>query len=106
MARSQNNPLRVLTDAERECLHAISRSLTEPAAHVARAKALLGDSLFEWNPTSVSTSATNRVVHPHPFAFPLAHHGAKLHTPPLPSTCELRQPNRRPLRRIGRKQHP
>jgi transposase len=41
MARSQNNPLRALTDEERDCLYSISRSLTEPAAHVARAKALL-----------------------------------------------------------------
>ena len=41
MARRQNNPLRVLTETERASLHAISRSLTQPAAHVARAKALL-----------------------------------------------------------------
>ena len=41
MARRQNNPLRVLTEEERASLYAISRSLTQPAAHVARAKALL-----------------------------------------------------------------
>lgn len=41
MARKQNNPLRILTAEERTTLYAISRSLTQPAAHVARAKALL-----------------------------------------------------------------
>ncbi len=41
MSRKPNYPLRSLTDQERECLLAISRSYTEPAAHVARAKALL-----------------------------------------------------------------
>lgn len=41
MARRQNNPLRVLTEEERASLYAISRSLTQPAAHVVRAKALL-----------------------------------------------------------------
>lgn len=41
MARRQNNPLRILTAEERTTLYAISRSLTQPAAHVARAKALL-----------------------------------------------------------------
>lgn len=41
MSRKPNHPLRSLTDPERACLLAISRSYTEPAAHVARAKALL-----------------------------------------------------------------
>lgn len=41
MSRKPNHPLRSLTDQEREGLLAISRSYTEPAAHVARAKALL-----------------------------------------------------------------
>lgn len=41
MSRQPNHPLRGLTDPEREGLLAISRSYTEPAAHVARAKALL-----------------------------------------------------------------
>ncbi len=41
MSRRPNHPLRSLTDQEREALQAISRSLTEPAAHVARAKELL-----------------------------------------------------------------
>lgn len=41
MARPPNHPLRSLSDEEREALRAISRSFNEPAAHVARAKALL-----------------------------------------------------------------
>lgn len=41
MSRKPNHPLRSLTDQEREGLLAISRSYHEPAAHVARAKALL-----------------------------------------------------------------
>jgi transposase len=41
MARQPHHPLRVLSDQERECLLAISRSYHEPAAPVARAKALL-----------------------------------------------------------------
>ena len=41
MSRRPNHPLRSLTDQEREGLLAISRSYNEPAAHVARAKALL-----------------------------------------------------------------
>lgn len=41
MSRKPNHPLRNLTDQERQCLLAISRSYHEPAAHVARAKALL-----------------------------------------------------------------
>lgn len=41
MARRPNHPLRALTDQERENLLKISRSHTEPAAYVARAKALL-----------------------------------------------------------------
>lgn len=41
MARPQHHPLRPLSDEEREGLRAISRSFNEPAAHVARAKALL-----------------------------------------------------------------
>ncbi len=35
------DPLRVLTDEERDVLTQISRSASEPASHVARAKALL-----------------------------------------------------------------
>jgi transposase len=41
MARQPNQPLRALSDQERECLLSVSRSDNEPAAHVARAKALL-----------------------------------------------------------------
>lgn len=41
MARPPNHPLRALSDEEREGLQEISRSFNEPAAHVARAKALL-----------------------------------------------------------------
>lgn len=41
MSRKPNHPLRNLTDQERQCLLSISRSYHEPAAHVARAKALL-----------------------------------------------------------------
>jgi transposase len=41
MTRRQINPLRALTDEEREVLTQISRSTSEPASHVARAKALL-----------------------------------------------------------------
>jgi transposase len=41
MARPQKDPLRPLTDDERDRLVRIARSHAEPAAHVARAKALL-----------------------------------------------------------------
>jgi transposase len=41
MARPAKDPLRVLSSLERECFESISRSFSEPAAHVARAKALL-----------------------------------------------------------------
>src|SRR5512136_3404394 len=41
MTRHRNDPLRALTDEEREVLRQISRSASEPASHVARAKALL-----------------------------------------------------------------
>src|SRR5215207_3003498 len=41
MSRRQKDPLRKLTDQERVWLVRISRSQAEPAAHVARAKALL-----------------------------------------------------------------
>jgi regulator of protease activity HflC (stomatin/prohibitin superfamily) len=41
MTRRQKDPLRELTDQEREWLVHISRSQAEAAAHVARAKALL-----------------------------------------------------------------
>jgi transposase len=41
MTRRQKNPLRPLTEEERNLLVRISRSHAEPAAHVARAKALL-----------------------------------------------------------------
>ncbi len=41
MTRHRNDPLRVLTEEERVVLTQISRSLSEPASHVARAKALL-----------------------------------------------------------------
>lgn len=41
MARPPKYPLRSLTDFERQSLESISRSYSEPAAHVARAKALL-----------------------------------------------------------------
>ncbi len=41
MTRRQKDPLRKLTDQERLWLVRISRSQAEPAAHVARAKALL-----------------------------------------------------------------
>ena len=41
MSRKPNHPLRALTDPERAGLLSISRSYSEPAAHVARARALL-----------------------------------------------------------------
>jgi len=41
MTRQRIDPLRSLTDEEREVLTQISRATSEPAAHVARAKALL-----------------------------------------------------------------
>ncbi len=41
MTRRQKNPLRSLTDEERTVLTRISRAQSEPASHVARAKALL-----------------------------------------------------------------
>jgi transposase len=41
MAHPQKSPLRALSDEERSLLQQIARSLSEPAAHVARAKALL-----------------------------------------------------------------
>jgi hypothetical protein len=41
MTRRQKDPLRPLTEEERKLLVRISRSHAEPAAHVARAKALL-----------------------------------------------------------------
>jgi len=41
MTRRKKDPLRPLTDEEREVLEQISRAQSEPASHVARAKALL-----------------------------------------------------------------
>ena len=41
MSRRQKEPLRALTDEERTVLTQISRAQSEPASHVARAKALL-----------------------------------------------------------------
>jgi hypothetical protein len=41
MTRRKKDPLRSLTDKEREVLEQLSRSQSEPASHVARAKALL-----------------------------------------------------------------
>src|SRR5215207_11541077 len=41
MTRRQTDPLRALTDDEREWLMRVARSQAEPAAHVARANALL-----------------------------------------------------------------
>lgn len=41
MTRHKKDPLRELTEGEREVLEHISRSQTEPASHVARAKELL-----------------------------------------------------------------
>lgn len=41
MSRRQNEPLRALTPDEQQWLERISRSHTDPASHVARAKALL-----------------------------------------------------------------
>ncbi len=41
MSRRQKDPLRPLTEEERNLLVGISRSYAEPASHVARAKALL-----------------------------------------------------------------
>jgi hypothetical protein len=46
MARQPHHPLRALSDQERECLLSISRSYHEPAAHVARAKALVMRNYF------------------------------------------------------------
>jgi len=41
MTRRKKDPLRPLTDKEREVLEQLSRAQSEPASHVARAKALL-----------------------------------------------------------------
>ena len=41
MTRRKKDPLRSLTDKEREVLEQLSRAQSEPASHVARAKALL-----------------------------------------------------------------
>ena len=41
MARRQKDPLREVTDNERQWLTRIARSTSEPATHVARAKQLL-----------------------------------------------------------------
>lgn len=41
MTRRKKDPLRALTSAEREWLERISRAQSEPASHVARAKAIL-----------------------------------------------------------------
>jgi hypothetical protein len=41
MSRCQKAPLRPLTQEERGVLEEVSRSRTDPAAHVARSKALL-----------------------------------------------------------------
>ncbi len=41
MTRRQKDPLRPLTGEEREILIQVSRARSEPASHVARAKALL-----------------------------------------------------------------
>ena len=41
MTRHKIDPLRTLTDEEREVLTQMSRSASEPASHIARAKALL-----------------------------------------------------------------
>jgi transposase len=41
MSRRQKNPLRPLTEEERNVLKQISRAQSEPASHVARARALL-----------------------------------------------------------------
>ena len=41
MARPQKEPLRRLTVEEREILEQVARGQSEPASHVARAKALL-----------------------------------------------------------------
>jgi len=41
MPRRQKDPLRPLTDEERKVLEQLSRAQSEPASHVARAKALL-----------------------------------------------------------------
>ena len=41
MSRPPKDPLRPLTEEERTVLTEISRSFSEPASHVARAKALL-----------------------------------------------------------------
>jgi len=41
MSRRQKDPLRAVTTEERSFLHRLSRAQSQPAAHVARAKALL-----------------------------------------------------------------
>ena len=41
MTRRQKDPLRPLTAEEREVLERLSRALSEPSSHVARAKAIL-----------------------------------------------------------------
>ena len=41
LSRRQKNPLRPLTEEERTVLNQISRAQSEPASHVARARAVL-----------------------------------------------------------------
>lgn len=41
MSRKRKDPLRPLTDEERQVLHQVARARSEPASHVARAKMLL-----------------------------------------------------------------
>jgi hypothetical protein len=41
MTRRQKDPLRPLTEEERALLEQISRAQSEPASHIARARALL-----------------------------------------------------------------
>ena len=58
MPRPQKNPLRPLTPAERTALDHVSRSQTEPAAHVAHAKSLLA--VADGNEFTAAAAAAGR----------------------------------------------
>jgi transposase len=58
MTRRQKDPLRPLTEEERKLLVRVSRSHAEPAAHVARAKALLA--VAEGNSYTEAAKAAGR----------------------------------------------
>ena len=58
MSRRRKDPLRPLTDEEREVLQQIARARSEPASHVARAKMLLA--VAEGKPYQAAAEAAGR----------------------------------------------